>query len=93
MASSRPEYPFVSSVEGDLAARDSVDAMADAHVGCRNPYHCIVPPYLVERLAQSPNKEVRSSAISPVSSASSRLAAASRLASSASRCPPGSSHR
>lgn len=30
---------------------------------CRNPLHCIVPPFLAERLAQSPNKLVRLAAI------------------------------
>lgn len=26
---------------------------------CRNPLHCVVPPYVVDQLAQSPNAEIR----------------------------------
>ena len=33
----------------------------------RNPYHCIVPPYIVEHLAQSESPEVRAEAIAHLS--------------------------
>lgn len=33
----------------------------------RNPYQCIVPPYIVEKLAQSENPEVRAEAIAHLS--------------------------
>ena len=33
----------------------------------RNPYHCIIPPYIIENLAQSENPEVRAEAIAQLS--------------------------
>jgi Zn-dependent metalloprotease len=33
----------------------------------RNPYHCIIPPYIIENLAQSENPEVRAEAITHLS--------------------------
>ena len=33
------------------------------HASCRNPIQCIIPPYIIERLAASADPEVRSRAI------------------------------
>lgn len=35
----------------------------ESHCGCHNPVHCVIPPFMLEKLAQSANTKLRDMAI------------------------------
>ncbi|NAS64306.1 peptidase M4 family protein, partial [Pseudomonas syringae pv. actinidiae] len=63
----------------------------------RNPLHCFIPPYMLERMAQSPKNLVSARAIANLTSSSaflaSRLSARAMPSMHAIKSPDGKKHR
>lgn len=63
----------------------------------RNPLHCIIPPYMLEHLAQSPHAHVRALAVTNLASSSAfvalRMSARAMPTLLASHSPEGKKHR